>query len=153
MVVRRGLVGVSGHPKRTAILDGLRVYSLLAGESGSPEAPFGARGVVRMRKHGGFYENASWVRPHRLFETAQHTGALTGCDCGVGAAGRHLRRSPRARAARGDCVSWFYGVLKCSPGAKSHAEIAALVRDEAAARRPPQARSKLIWDASSVPRW
>ncbi len=148
-----GLVGVSGHPKRTAILAGLRVYSLLAGESGSPKAPFGARGVVRMRKHGGFYENASWVRPHRLFETAQHTGALTGCDCGVGAAGRtfvaaNARGLPLATAFRG-----FYGVLKCSPGAKSHAEIAALVRDEAAARRPPQARSKLIWDASSVPRW
>ena len=69
------------------------------------------------------------------------------------AAGRHLRRSLRARAARGDRVSWFYGVLKCSPGAKSHAEIAALVRDEAAARRSPQARWKLLWDALSVPRW
>ena len=84
-----------------------------------------------MRKHGGFYENASWVRPHRLFETAQHTGALTGCDCGVGAAGRtfvaaNARGLPLATAFRG-----FYGVLKCSPGAKSHAEIEALVRDEA----------------------
>ena len=64
------------------------------------------------------------------------------------AAGRHLRRSLRARAARGDRVSWFYGVLKCSWG-----EIAALVRDEAAARRSPQARWKLLWDALSVPRW
>jgi len=34
-------------------------------------------------------------------------------------------------AARGDRVSWFYGVPKCSSGAKSHAEIAALVRDAA----------------------
>ena len=74
--------------------------------------------------------------PLRAGFLRQHSTAIggPGCDCEVGAAGRHLRRSPCARAARGDRVSWFYGVLKvqkCSPGAKSHAEIAALVRDEA----------------------
>ena len=100
-------------------------------------------------------KSISSFAPLRAGFLRQHSTAIggPGCDCGVGAAGRHLRRSPRARAARGDRVSWFYGVLKCSPGAKSHAEIAALVRDEAAARRSPQARWKLLWDASSVPRW
>ena len=83
----------------------------------------------------------AWVfAPHGADFLRRHSTEIRspGCDCGVGAAGRHLRRSPRARAARGDCVSWFYGVLKCTLGAKSHALIAALVRDEAAARRSPR---------------
>ena len=38
-----------------------------------PKPPFGTRCVVRMRKHGGFYENASWVslRTGPTFEAPQ----------------------------------------------------------------------------------
>ena len=64
------------------------------------------------------------------------------------AAGRHLRRSLRARAARGDRGSWVYGVLKCSWG-----DIAALV--QALAGKKPLAALGFVfplWETSAEQR-
>ena len=99
-----------------------------------------------MKMHLGF-ARTDFSRRHSTQEPSLAAIAGSGPQDDIFVAA-NARGLPLATAFRG-----FYGVLKCSPGAKSHAEIAALVRDEAAARRPPQARSKLIWDASSVPRW
>ena len=70
----------------------------------------------------------SLVSPPSAGFLRQHSTAIggPGCDCEVAA---HARGLPVATAFRG-----FMACLKskkCSPGAKSHAEIAALVRDAA----------------------
>ena len=67
-----------------------------------PKPPFGTRCVVRMRKHGGFYENASWVslRTGPTFEAPQLNLSRKYLPR-LGAAGGHSRPSLDRAQGRG----------------------------------------------------